>query len=148
MDFNRLIVLTICIFLTSCAGIIDILMPKDPNDTIAVPQDIVEQITEYPYNFDWPDIVVCSKTINAYICVTSNTKERFVVSLSDWEKNGWDQEMINVSMEGLSRIIAEVKTLCQQNFKPSLNCNKILEKADFINKLLNKGEEDESSVQN
>ena len=140
MDFYRIIVLLPFLFFLGCAGLESVLNPTDPENVVAVPQDLVEQISTPSYKFEWPDLVVCPKTPNAYICVTANTKEKFVVSLDDWEENGWDQEMVNIDRGGLSRVIAEVKTLCKQNFNPQLECSKIMRNADFLENLLEKGE--------
>ena len=136
---NRIILLLLP-FLVSCAITEALLNPTDPNDVLAIPESAMEKIIENPYTFNWPDLLVCPKTINAYICVTANSKDDFVVSLSDWKNNGWDQEMVNVDRGGLSDLIAEVRTLCQQNFKPELQCKKLMEKSEFIDKLLNKEE--------
>ena len=122
---------------------------SNPGGQVAVEKGAIEKIIEentksdsltLSYKFTIPDLIVCRKTPDAHVCVTANTKQRFLVSLQDWEDKNWDVEMVYIDQVALSFLFSEMRRLCQQNFSPQLECEKNLETAEFLeNNLLEGG---------
>ena len=115
MAFYRIIILSI--FLVSC-GL------KGDLSKVLSPQELAQ----VNYIFSWPNLFVCQKLPDSYVCVTSNSKEAVVLSYDEWDTYGWN--FVEIEREGFSRLIAEVKTLCQQDFK--LECELLMDKVKLF----------------
>ena len=127
------------LFFASCQGLGGLLTPNGVDD-VAVEKSVIREILKNPYRFDWPNFLICPRTEKGYICTTSNTHERLTISLSEWENFRYYEEMVSLNRRGLSQIISEIKTICKQDFNPPLKCRKNMDKIEFLNKLLTKGE--------
>ena len=138
------------LLLTGCGQLASIISSSDPSKPGLFMTDKIFDITRPSYNFNYPDIIACvpqvyhlykndldKQDIDYFICTTANTDERFTITKQQWLDKKLYLEMFFIDYDSFNKLLAEIKSLCKQDFKPELECANIVKQSETL-KLLTK----------